>query len=501
VIRRGVLRVPFALISCALPIHAAFLHCIVVDNDTGRALARTAITIEALQGGQTVSRNSQRTDRNGAVTFGPLADGAYLITASRPAFATQQFGQKGWNLAGRPLVIQGDQPVAVNLRLRRLPSISGTVWDENQVGVANAPVVVYAASRPVKVATRVTTDDRGMFRAGELPPGTYVVRNAAKQFDDTLSVLPTFYPDGNALSQARVIEIDLDRSATDVNFQPAQGRLFRIAGRVNAPLRGITGAVDLISDTGRTSAGFDEAGNFAFEAVAPGTYDLFAQVGRYAGWMRLPIDRSLEGLRLDLNPMDTIRLSVAERANNQVDARAVAIFARRKDLDGDGPVIPLVNNRTQLTPGNWEIAVSTAPNLYPAAVYFMAQPASVTPASRADGWTPVQIRYPDLLKVVVALHPAALHGRVTQSLSEPAANAPVFLETLDIDPNEPPQVRTTRTDSTGIYRFAGLPPGRYRVFSSYDVDPTNRNSIDSARPAIVSLRESSDESQDLPLTN
>jgi hypothetical protein len=340
-----------------------------------------------------------------------------------------------------------------------------------------------------------------MFRAGELSPGTYVVRNGAKQFDDSLSIVPTFFPDGNVLSQARIVEIDLERSATDVNFQPAQGRLLRVSGRAGGPSRGMTGAVDLISDTGRTSGGFDENGNFVFEGVAPGTYDLFAQTGRYAGWMRLLVDRNTENLRLDLNSVEPIRFSVSERANTQIDVRSVALFARRKDLDGDGPVVPLVNNRTSLTPGNWEIAVSTAPNLYPSAVYFMQQPIAVSPTSRADGWTPVQIRYPDYLKVVVSLHPAGLHGRVAASLSDVAANAPVFLETIDLDPNEPPQVRTTRTDQNGNYRFTGLPPGRYRVASSYDLDPTSRTSMDSAHPAVISLRESADENQDLVLSN
>ena len=34
----------------------------------------------------------------------------------------------------------------------------------------------------------------------------------------------------------------------------------------------------------------------------------------------------------------------------------------------------------------------------------------------------------------------------------PAPEVPVFLETVDLDPNEPPQVRQTRTDQNGVER-------------------------------------------------
>jgi hypothetical protein len=88
---------------------------------------------------------------------------------------------------------------------------------------------------------------------------------------------------------------------------------------------------------------------------------------------------------------------------------------------------------------------------------------------------------------------------VVFSLNHAAPEVPVFLETADLDPNEPPQVRQTRTDQNGNYRFTGLPPGRYRVVSSYDADPTNRLSLEAAHPRNVSLREAADEAQDLEI--
>jgi hypothetical protein len=488
-----------ALLLLASPLPAAFLQCVVVDSDSGRPLARSTVMVEGVQGGQSLSRNTLRTDRAGSAYIGPLADGAYVITISRAGFATQQFGQSGWNRPGLPLMVQGDRPVGIHIRLRRLPSISGTVWDENQIGIPNAPVVIYTGTRPAKIVAKTTTDDRGMYRAGELLPGTYAVRNAPKQFDDTLSIVPTFYPGGSSLDQARMVEIDLDRSAQFIDFAPAHGRLFRVSGRVIGPMRGGGQAtVDLISDTGRVSSSFDPAGNFTFESVAPGTYELFAQLDRYAGFIRLLVDRDQESVRIELGVPTPARFSFSEKEGRRLDQGVGNLFARRKDLDADGPVIPVINGRTILAPGLWEIAVSPAPAYYPVALGQLYG-AQLSPGSRADGWNRFVASTNPAIGVVLSSHPATLHGHVVFSANTPAPQVPVFLETADLEPDAPPQVRTTRTDQNGNYTFTGLPPGRYRVVSSYDADPTSRASIEEAHPRNISLHESGDEAQDLQI--
>ncbi len=484
----------------SLQLRAAQLQCVVTDWDTGRPLARSTITVEGVQGGQSLSRNSLRTDRAGSAMIGPLADGAYIVTISRQAFATQQYGQTGWNRPGVPLMIQGDNPVGIQVRLRRLPSISGTVWDENQVGIPNAPVVVYTATRPAKLISKANTDDRGVYRVGELLPGSYVVRNAAKQFEDTLSIVPTFYPDGNQIGQARTVEIDLEHSAQDIDFSPAQGRLFHLAGRLNSYAARQSGVVELISDTGRTTTGVEQNGAFSFDAVAPGTYELFSQNQREAGWTRILVDRDHEGLRLDMTNLGPTRMVVTDQDGKRLDTGTMSLFARRKDLDADGPVVPVLDGRTLLAPGNWELAVSAATAFYPMAVMNYQLGAANPPAGRADGWNPFMSTGNQVIKVVLSTRPASVHGRVVFSVNNPAPEVPVFLETLETNPDEPPQVRTTRTDQNGGYRFAGLPPGRYRVVSSYNVDPTSRASMEAALPHHVSLKEGADEAQDLEIT-
>lgn len=491
-------KLALALFLASAAVSAATLQGVVNDWDTGRPLARTVLNLEAIQGGQTVSRNSIRADRYGVFAFPALSPGIYLLTAARPSYATQQYGQKGWNRPGVPLLIEGDKPIGIQIRLRRLTSITGTVWDENQVGVPGVPVVVYTSTRPVRIVARTNTDDRGIYRAGELVPGSYIVRNAAKLMDDGISLLPTFFPEGFALSNARVVEVDLDRPAAEVNFQPAQGRLFHIGGRVTGPTQA-PGSIELIADTGRVSTSYDGSGSFSFDAVAPGVYELLVQTPKYAAWRSIRIDQDMNDLRLSLSGLAPSQFQV-ERDGTKADARTVSLFARRKDLDADGPVVPFISGRTELVPGNWEIAVSTQPDSFAVALISLSSPSNSNPSRRADGWNRInQANGWVYLRVQLSSHPASIGGRVISSLNDAAGAVPVFLETLDLDPAEAPQIRSTRTDQMGQYRFTGLPPGRYRLFSSYDVDPSNRNSIEAARPRVVSIRESANDTQDLEL--
>jgi hypothetical protein len=259
--------------------------------------------------------------------------------------------------------------------------------------------------------------------------------------------------------------------------------------------------VDLISDTGRTTAGVNPNGGFSFEGVAPGHYELFAQAvsGESAAWSRVLLDHDLDGVRLGMVTLMPVGVRMTEKEGAKVEAQSAALFVRRKDLDADGPVIPLLPSRTVLAPGNWEIAVSTAPNYYPGSVSMLRDPSGQDQNRRADGWNPITVSAFPAISVVLSSHPATLRGHVSFSGNNAAAQVPVFLETLDTNPEEPPQVRTTRSDQFGNYAFPGLPPGRYLVVSSYDADPTSRASLEAAYPKPVSLKESAVETQDLEI--
>jgi Carboxypeptidase regulatory-like domain len=121
--------------------------------------------------------------------------------------------------------------------------------------------------------------------------------------------------------------------------------------------------------------------------------------------------------------------------------------------------------------------------------------------SRAvNGWK--EFFLPGYLQVKVELSSAiaALHGRVTTPTDQPAGSAPVFLEPVELEAGAGLiALRTTRTDLQGRYRFSGLPPGRYRVLSSFDFERPSTEDLEAARADEVALKEASDTNRDLRL--
>ena len=158
----------------------------------------------------------------------------YLLRATRAGFAPFEYGQKEWKSAGRPMSVEQDGSLYLDIRLRRYAAISGTVLDENEIGIPDQKVIAYPATLPLRIAATAITDDRGIYRIHGLEPGTYYVRAAAKQLEDGSGLLPTFHKETMAVDQSITVDVDLDQQADDVDIRPFPGKLFRVSGKVMA---------------------------------------------------------------------------------------------------------------------------------------------------------------------------------------------------------------------------------------------------------------------------
>ena len=87
-------------------------------------------------------------DRTGQYAFFSVPAGVYLLSAERSAFAQANFGQKRRNGPGMPIPLDADASFFAELRLSRLAAITGTVYDENRVGLAGQRAVVYPLPAP-----------------------------------------------------------------------------------------------------------------------------------------------------------------------------------------------------------------------------------------------------------------------------------------------------------------------------------------------------------------
>jgi protocatechuate 3,4-dioxygenase beta subunit len=487
-------------------LRAATIRGTVVENQTGKVLARALVVVTPVQGsaGPTVGI---RTNVYGAFETPALPAGAYLVSVSRRSFAPAQYGQKRWKAPGVPVFLEEAQSTFLNIRLPRFGSVTGTILDENEVGLPEHDVVIYRTTRPPQLVTRVKTDDRGMYRIAGLEPGRYLIRTVGRQYEEG-GYLPTFHKEVTAVDQAYQIEVDIDRETTDVNVRPLPGQLFTIAGQAIVPAGPPPVQLTLVSDTGSEATVADGAGNFKFNPMAPGRYELYAQApgdsrGPIAAFIPLEVDRDRGDIRIALRYYPQVTFIFRDSKGQLIDPGAVQVLARRKDLAGEGKPenLRLSKDIVTLLPGRSEIALAPDPKYYVESVY--GQGVVQVERRRASGWNEIVVfGSPPPITVLLRLSssPGRLHGTVTTSGHEPVPGAPVYLESYDVDARQRlTDLREVRTDIHGQYQFFGLAPGNYRLVGTFEFLSPDSATMESASPKTVQIEEGRDTPLDLDL--
>jgi hypothetical protein len=461
-----------SLLLLAATLHAAALRGTVVEAQTGKALARALVAVHPVVGTAGATK-AVRTNNYGAFEFLGIAEGAYIVSVARKGFAPIQYGQKQWKGAGTPVVLQDREATLLRIAVPRYGAITGRISDEADVGLVELEVIAYRNTRPPQMVAKAATDDRGVFRIFGLEPGSYLVRTAPKQYDeDGGGYLPTFHKETPIVDGAYAVDVALDRDTPDVNIRPAPGRLYSIGGRVLAPgtLRQ-QWSVWLISDMGIETKNTDEFGRFLFNAASPGKYELMTQSPLGAAWLPIEIDRDRTESRLQVYPPPTVEFAFEDGRGGTVDTATLQLLARRKELWGpsEAQYLQLTGNRVQLSPGRWEFALAPNP------VYY------------TRGWTEAVVTFNgqgSLVRFAVSPNPGAVHGTVTDAAGTASAGAPVYLERAG-------EVRSTRTDVRGAFSFGGLPPGEYRISSTFEAQTAGAGQtvkVEEAQDVAVGLR-------------
>ena len=489
------MRPGLALLLLAVSARAAVVEGVILDEETGNPLARTVVNLIPLPGTPAGLVSIRAGDR-GAFTILSVRPGWYVLRTSRRGFATAEAGQLRPGRPGIPFEVTDDsQTHFLQIRMRRLGAVTGTVLDENNVGIPEWPVNIYTARKPVQRISQIKTDDRGVFRIGELESGTYVVRSSEGALEDNTSLLPTYYKYGTALESSEASRVRLAETVPDIVIRPVKGRLLELNGTLNGPGdRAVQ--LTMITDTGRKLVASlsppATTAPFRVAAVAPGLVDFVADGPECGGYLRVAADRDTAGLRIACGPLRPFSATWLLNSSGRSPSR-FPLQVRRVDLDGTGPERTL-KERDTLVAGHWELMAQTSADYYVASIRnrFAGEP-----FTRHDGWFGVEVgTYPDLT-VDLSSHPASISGLISTA-GKPVSGAAIYLELYDPEAAEPRiQLITGRADGQGNYKFAGLAPGRYRILSSFDFDPEDRFAMEKA--ANLTLREGDLASQALEM--
>ena len=481
--------------AAAFSLHAAVISGAVVESLTSRPLARALVTVQPV-GGTPGASKSKRANAHGGFSFASLAPGIYVVKASRNSFIPAEYGQKRWNSAGTPVVVDEDARVFLDIRLHRYSAINGTVVDENDEGLPGHDVLAYRNAKAPELMAHATADERGVYRLHGLEPGTYVVRTAGEQSNEG-SYLPTFSKETGKLDEAVTLELFPDQEANDVDVRPLPGRLYSLSVEVTP--RNPDTTITLVSEMGRKTI---EAPACRFAGVPPGDYELFAQSPAEPGpgesfqcaYQRISLGADAK-VSLLLRPPAGVSVSGAP-ANDPGEVRI-----RRADLAGAGPpsVLPLQNGAATIPAGRWEVML-----LPPAGAYVSNLTGSIFLARRGrpDGWQ--EIASPPLpgiggVRFILSGGASAIHGVVKNS-DDPMSGVPVYLEAYDANANKRvADLCIATADMHGRYHFENLAPGTYRILGTFEYLSPDVEIMDAAGAQLLTVDPHSDLSRDLEL--
>jgi carboxypeptidase family protein len=168
------------------PVGTASISGVVMSDGPAPLPVRRAIV--SVSGAELALVRSTISDDVGRFTIGNLPAGRYTLKAEKPAFITTEFGAKRPGRPGSAMAIaDGQAMTGVALRIYRGAVITGRITTTGGRSGSALPVAIVPVPPPGPThqftsapATTVSTDDRGIFRAYGLLPGSYYVVAAAR---------------------------------------------------------------------------------------------------------------------------------------------------------------------------------------------------------------------------------------------------------------------------------------------------------------------------------
>ena len=481
-------------VAAAFSAHAGTIQGVVLEQASGRPLARTVVRLEPVPklGTTTGPPLAMRAGRTGQFLFQSVAPGFYLLSGSRTGYFPAAYGQRLPIGRGTSIEVTTDSNFFTELRLRRKGALTGRILDENGVATTGIPVVAYRARLPLRSAGSATSDDRGVYRIHGLDPGKYWVRSGAQTLDDGSGWLPTFGPQSREVRDARMHQVTVDSDTTDADISPEPGALFRIGGVVTCDTPGLV-TVTLSSETGRrhaqTGCGFPF--RYAFEALSPGVYELSAmlQNAPSAGFLELFVDRDTDSANIQILQLPPMEIEVRRAGSNAVADIPVTLIGRRQDLSESEPPRDIAGPRVTLPPGHWEFRARVPAGQYVESIVNMRVPSRrLSKPERPSDWFDVFIepRVPARIRITVSDQTGLIGGRVVGEAGKAVPGVPVFLwpvaESARRSLSGPLQMLS---DTEGRFRFESLPAGDYRILASFDINEIDCDLLELSRAPVI----------------
>ena len=468
----------------------------VVTSDAGAPVRRAQVraNVSGMPGARVTSTDSQ-----GRFELRDLPAGRWTVSASKPGFVTQRYGQKRSFETVPPLEVADGQRVDANFSLLRGGVITGRVQDDLGDPVANVRVTVQRRQmiegqrRMVNVGVTDETDDTGAFRLYGLAPGEYYVSailraNPLEQPGDASGYAPTYYPGTGNANDAQQVPVAAGEEVS-IGFSLLPVRLVRISGTVVSQSGDVGGGtVQIVSASdggggafGTPGGGIQSDGSFTIANVAPGSYLLNARSGGRGGRGgrgvaidataleigSLPItvgDADVTGVTIGLSRGASIAGTVVTEGTSQITLASLRVTARQirnapgQSFNASGVSANGAFQLSTLT-GTIALRVENVP------AQWMVKSIVVGPTDVTDG--AFELRGTESItnaRIVLTDKVSELNGTVTIRNQEAKdSSVIVFADDAALWTFPTRYVRMARADTQGHFTLRGLPGGRYLV--------------------------------------
>ena len=473
---------PTAAASTAIPPDEGVVQGRIVDDRSGRPIAKAVVSLSSSDGQKVAV-----TGPDGRYELRGLAPGTYQVYMRADGYVEGQYGQRQPEEAGRGVEVVGARLTrAINVRLRRAGAIGGRIFSRSGEGFPRVEIQLVTEGYGGGHAAQ--TDDEGMFRVGDLPPGRYYVRAHTGRTNQPSGTgpdevyAPTFFPNATRIEDALPIFVSAGQEVAGVDFALVTVATFTVTGSVV----GTTGrlgdqAAVMFHREGAFSLNppvpVSPDGRFSISDLLPGDYVLRAldpanpHPGRAQEGTRVSVDQDVSDLLLLLprgaqiagrimgdraRPLgfdpSTLRLAIEMRPGDGRTMTSGGTAATRPDRDGtfviDGVGGPTILRVEGLPPG-WSVK----------AIRLDGTDITYDATDFGEG----QRRQVEIVLTDEVIPTTAVFGSVTDDRGRAVSDYAVVIFPQNRDRLRPPSpfVRSVRAEQNGAYRIETLPPADY----------------------------------------
>jgi len=478
------------------------------DESRPRPLRRARVTLS--RGPVDLAENAI-TEDDGTFTFSSVPPGRYTVAVAKEGYVPMMYGARRPARPGTPIVLHEREVKELTVRLPPGGVITGVITD-----AAGQPVQGVAVSALLSVFHGATgerglalagqaasaSDDRGEYRIYGLAAGAYLIaaqplvedpgpgRAGALEFrmsnmrGRAVAPVPVYFPSTTDAGRAQTVAVAAGEERDGIDIRVENVPLATIGGVAAAPPRAgptyvtLTRSGDSQLEFVRTARA-DQAGQFSFAAVPPGSYTVLAQTaGSVWGSADITVDGDdIPNLAIVMVPTLTItgRLVFEGRSGSPFPALPSVPLPVRPPhgwmsttpapdmrLDADGGFT--ISRLTGGTYGPFAQGLRT-----PIAGWWLTS-AVADGRDLLDG--PLEVRR-SIDDLVVTLAPRASEIAGTVRDPESAMTSGGFVVAFSTDPRywffNSRRAVGVRPDEAGRFVIRNLPPGEYFVTAVADL--------------------------------